>query len=336
MFSEYLKLARSFNITLTGFAPVMGAFAMGQTDLFILFLLFVVGCLGHAYGFTHNDIVDYQHDIHIPEIAARPLVKGTISKKQAWLFACFCLLAAGLIVVYLSTTTSRYLSLGIFCLPVLCVTLYNYIGKRFPFMDIILALGMFFLILWAALTQTNDVHQVNFVTWILCVLGAIQVLYMNVIAGGLKDIRHDTQKGAQTTAVWLGVRVTDTKLFIPLTFILLAFSLQILNIIAVFLPFFFDSFVRTSSLFGDLQLGILLLISAGMLFFAGRLLTLTQFDRATVRRLIGIQYYLNFCLAPLLLLQLSVWAIVLIWIPLLGFILSNLLLHEKFMEPEVM
>jgi 4-hydroxybenzoate polyprenyltransferase len=336
MFSEYLKLARSFNMALTGLAPVMGAFAMGQTDLFILFLLFVVGCLGHAYGFTHNDIVDYQHDIHIPEIAARPLVRGTISKKQAWVFACGCLLVAGLIVVYLSMITGRYLPLGVFCLPIFCVTLYNYIGKRFPFMDIILAVGMFFLILWAALTQTNDIHQVNFVTWIVCFLGAIQVLYMNIIAGGLKDIRHDTQKGAQTTAVWLGVRVTGTNLFIPVTFLLLAFTLQILNISAVFLPFLFDSFERTTSLFMDFQLGILLLTSAGMLFFVGRLLTLTQFERATVRRLIGIQYYLNFCLAPFLLLQLSAWAIVLIGIPVLGFLLSNMFLHEKFMEPEVM
>jgi 4-hydroxybenzoate polyprenyltransferase len=336
MLSEYLKLARSFNMALTGLAPVMGALAMGQNDIFHLFLLFVVGCLGHAYGFTHNDIVDYQHDIHVAEIAARPLIKGTISKKQAWLFAFFCLFVAGLVVSYLSITTGRYLSLGVFCLPVVCVTLYNYIGKRFPFMDVILALGMFFLILWGALTQTNDFYQVTFVTWIICFLGAIQVLYMNVIAGGLKDIKHDAQKGAQTTAVQLGVRITDTTLFIPLKFTFIAFFLQILNILAVFLPFIFDSSVRSSSLLGNLQISILLLTSFGMLFFVGKLLMLIQFERATVRRLIGIQYYLNFCLAPLLLLHLTLWAIVLICIPAFGFILSNLLLHEKFMEPEVM
>jgi len=333
---EYLKLARSFNMTLTGLAPVMGALAMGQHNLLTLFILFVVGCLGHAYGFTHNDIIDYHHDIHVAEIAGRPIVKGTVSKKQAWMFALLCLSLAFLLAAYLSISTHQYLSLVVFCIPVLCVTIYNYIGKLLPYTDVILGIGMFFLILWGALIQTNGLQQINLIGWVLCFLGAIQVLYMNLVAGGLKDIEHDTQKKAHTTAVRLGVRAVNKELFIPLRFILIAFVVQFLNILAAYLPFVLDRFFRTSSLLMFLQIGLLSFASLGMLFFVYKLLKLKQFERAIIRRLIGIQYYINFCLAPILLLRITSWAVVLVFIPILGFIVSNLILHEKFMEPEVM
>jgi len=58
MIREYLKLARSFNSFLTGLSPVMGALAMEQYDIFTLFLLFLIGFLGHTYGFVVNDIID--------------------------------------------------------------------------------------------------------------------------------------------------------------------------------------------------------------------------------------------------------------------------------------
>jgi len=333
---EYLKLARSFNMALTGLAPVMGALAMGQHNLITLFILFVVGCLGHAYGFTHNDIIDYHHDIHVAEIAGRPIVKGTVSKKQAWMFTLLCLSLAFLLAGYLSISTHRYLSLVVFCIPVLCVTIYNYIGKHLPYTDVILGIGMFFLIFWGAIIQTDDVLHINLIAGVLCFLGAIQVLYMNLVAGGLKDIEHDTQKKAHTTAVRLGVRAVHKDLFIPRRFTLIAFTVQFLNIFAAFLPFVLDRFFRTSSLLMFLQIGLLTLASLGMLLFVYKLLTLKQFERAIIRRLIGVQYYINFCLAPILLLRITSWAVVLVFIPALGFIVSNLILHEKFMEPEVM
>lgn len=333
---EYLKLARSFNMALTGLAPVMGALAMGQHNLLTLFILFVVGCLGHAYGFTHNDIIDYHHDIHVAEIAGRPIVKGTVSKKQAWLFALLCFSLAFLLAAYLAISTHQYLSLVVFCIPVLCVTIYNYIGKLLPYTDLILGIGMFFLILWGALIQTDNVHHVNLITWVLCFLGAIQVLYMNLVAGGLKDIEHDTQKKAHTTAVRFGVRAYNKELFIPLTFILIAFTVQFLNILAAYLPFVLDGFFRTSSILMYLQISFLTLASIGMLLLVYKLLTLEHFERGIIRKLIGIHYYINFTLAPILLLRITPWAVFLVFMPALGFIVSNLILHEKFMEPEVM
>ena len=62
MVKEYLKLARSYNVVLTDIPPVMGAISMQQYDPLHLFLLFLVGFLGHTYGFILNDILDYKID----------------------------------------------------------------------------------------------------------------------------------------------------------------------------------------------------------------------------------------------------------------------------------
>ena len=59
MIREYLKLARSFNAVLTGISPVMGAIAMRQYNIFTLFILFLIGFLGHTFGFVFNDIIDF-------------------------------------------------------------------------------------------------------------------------------------------------------------------------------------------------------------------------------------------------------------------------------------
>lgn len=78
MLREYLKLARSFNAGLTALAPVLGAVAMQQFELFHLFLLFLIGFFGHSFGFTLNDILDLKIDQTSKEIQDMPLASKKI------------------------------------------------------------------------------------------------------------------------------------------------------------------------------------------------------------------------------------------------------------------
>ena len=90
MIGEYLKLSRLFNMGLTGVAPVLGALAMwniNQTSVLMLFILFIIGCLSHIYGFVLNDVIDTKVDKLSKELNARPLVSGTITRKKALYFA---------------------------------------------------------------------------------------------------------------------------------------------------------------------------------------------------------------------------------------------------------
>ena len=110
-FREYLKLARSFNAVLTGVSPVLGAIAMEHFNVLDLFLLFLVGFLGHTFGFVFNDIIDYKIDKTSKEISDRPLISGTISVKKAWIFAIITLILAFLIAFYIGYKNHNYFSI---------------------------------------------------------------------------------------------------------------------------------------------------------------------------------------------------------------------------------
>jgi len=338
MIKEYLKLARSFNAVLTGISPVMGAIAMQNYDLTTLFLLFLAGFLGHTYGFVLNDIIDYKIDKSSTEISDRPLISGTISIKKAWIFAILSMVIAFLIAGYLAYDTGLYFPIIMLGLSALFITIYDLISKKLPGMDIFVALGVFFLIVYGATVSsgTGSLQEIDNLTWIVCILGSIQVLFMQFIAGGLKDIENDYKMGAKTLAVKLGVRVTDGKLRISNSFKALAYGIQVIDVIVVFLPFFIVWNINNLTTLQYIQWAIIILISILMFNISYKLLSLKKFERGKARKYIGIHYMINFMIVPIMLMTLNPWAGILMFFPLLGFVLNNLILHGTLLQPKTM
>lgn len=336
MVREYLKLARSFNAVLTGISPVMGAIAMQQYNILILLILFLIGFLGHTFGFVFNDIIDYKIDKSSKEISDRPLISGTISLTKAWIFAIISIALAFIIAGYLAMSTSIYYPLIILAISAFSIILYDLISKKLPFMDIFVAIGIFFFILYGASTQVQQFSDITLLAWIVCILGSIQVLFMQIVAGGLKDIENDYKSGAKTAAVTLGVRVTNKRLHTSLSFQAIAFGIQIIDIILVFTPFFIiDLFLESIylAMFQWLTLGV---ISGMMLFFSYKLMNMKTFKRKKARTYIGSHYMINFALVPIMLMTLNPWAGILVFFPAIGFILSNIILHGTLMQPKTM
>jgi 4-hydroxybenzoate polyprenyltransferase len=310
----------------------MGAIAMQYYNIAHLIILFLIGFFGHTYGFVLNDILDYKIDKYEKELKDRPLVSGTISLKKAWIFAVTSLIISLALALYLSFVSRSILSFAVLIISASFVTLYNLVSKKIPLTDIILAIGVFLLVLYGA---TFTTAMFTPLIWIVCLLGAIQVLYMNIVAGGLKDIENDSQKGANTLAVKLGVRILHEQLHVTPSFYLVAYGIQISDIIFVALPFFIiTAFIASPYLVFQ---GILLaLVSILMLFFSYKLLSLPQFNRDKVRKFNGLHYYTNFALVPIMLMTLTPWVLILIIFPALGFVLSNLTLHGTFLQPKTM
>jgi len=336
MIREYFKLARSFNAVLTGISPVMGAIAMEQYNILTLLLLFLIGFLGHTFGFVFNDIIDYKIDKSSTEIHDRPLISGTISLRNGWIFAVLCIMLAFVFAVIQAIHTSIYYPVLILTISAICIITYDLISKKLPFMDILVALGIFFFILYGASTQVQNISEITLLAWIVCILGSIQVLFMQIIAGGLKDIENDYKSGANTGAVKLGVRVLNKKLHTSLSFQLLAYMIQAVDIILVFIPFFIiERFTESIflAMFQWLTLGI---ISGMMIFFSYKLMNMKTFNRKKARTYIGSHYMTNFALVPIMLMTLNPWAGILIFFPALGFILSNIILHGTILQPKTM
>ena len=333
---EYLKLSRSFNAVLTGVSPVMGAIAMGQNNILTLFMLFLIGFFGHTYGFVLNDIIDYNIDKTSKEISDRPLVSGTISIKKAWIYAIFSMIISFIIAFYLALTTSIYYPIIVLALSAVFVTIYDLISKKIPGMDIILTTSIFFLILYGASTFVKDIFNVTKLALIVCILGSIQVLFMNAIAAGMKDIENDYKRGARTLAIKMGVRIIDGKLKVPVTFKSLAYGIQLVDIILVFLPFFIVWNVTKLSILQYLQWGIIIIIGIILLVLSSKLLNMKYFDRKKARGYIGSHYMINFTIVPIMLMTLNPWAGLIMFLPGLGFILSNIILHGTITQPKTM
>ena len=80
---EYTKLFR-IQVLGTSVTAVIGALTVKGLALEIsdFIILFIMGAIGTAAGYIFNDICDIEIDKLSDESKERPLVKGTISKKQ--------------------------------------------------------------------------------------------------------------------------------------------------------------------------------------------------------------------------------------------------------------
>ncbi|MBC7081545.1 MAG: UbiA prenyltransferase family protein [Thermoplasmatales archaeon] len=321
MIKEYLKLSRSFNVGLTALAPVLGAFCNGERNLIYLFLFFLVGFFGHCYGFALNDIVDYRVDALSDELKERPLVSGKIKIRDAWIFTLLMLFISLSLGFFISYLYSNFYAFSILVFSAISITVYDFISKKYPAMDIFVALGIFLLILYGAFAVNKDINEI---TWITSALGTIQVLFMQFIAGGLKDAEHDYKAKAKTLAIKLGVRV-EKKIFIPLSFKFLAYSLQFIYLFFIFYPFYkiFEH--------GLIQIIILSILSILMLYISHKLLSIKKFVRDEVRKYIGMHYYINFSLVPIMLTAINPFIFFLAFIPPLAFIISNIAIHKQIL-----
>jgi 4-hydroxybenzoate polyprenyltransferase len=334
---EYLKLMRPFSGTLTSLMAVMGALAEKQFDIITLFLLFLLGFFSHAYGFVLNDIVDYKIDKYSKEIKNRPLITGTISIKQAWIFTILSLIIAYLITFYFAVKTNMYLPIIIYTISIVLATIYDLYSKKFPGMDVFVTTGIFFLIIYGATTVTGNITNLSQITWIIAAVGTIQVLYMQFITGGLKDAENDYIQGGKTLALKMGVQVKNKILTVPLSFKALAYLLQIVDIGLAFLPFFILIEFQTSQIsIKYVQWALIGIIALIMLTLSYNLLEMKEFKRSKARKLIGLHYVINYGLMPVILMTFNPLIGIIVLMPPLAFIIWNKLLFKTIFEPKTM
>lgn len=323
---EYAKLSRSFNVGFTAMAPVLGASSTGAFDPKMLFLLFIIGCLGHCYGFALNDFLDVDVDKAQGAISARPLVRKSLSRAEAAAFILACLAISFWACVLFFPAP---LAMSALAASALLVTAYNVTNKRFLGTDFFLCASVFALVMFGAFAASQSPGALP---WIIAVVGALQVLFMNIIIGGIKDIEHDkTAAGGKTPAAFLGVHVKHGKMVMTKRFALFSFGVEAVHIIAAFAPFALLALPCNA-----VQAGIMAAVALFVLVMTYRIVSMKKFDRQKLRRMVGIHYMASFALAPMVLVSLSVYAAAFMFIPVLFFVGSNVALHGTVMSPQTM
>jgi 4-hydroxybenzoate polyprenyltransferase len=321
---EFAKLSSAHFIFLTAIIPLTGAIAMGEKDLFLLTILFLIGLSAHIVGFAFNHYMDIEVDRLSSSTMKRPLPSGSISKRNAFLYILVVLFLGCLLTVYYYGIVLLLLYLfGIFL-----AGLYDTYSKRISGMDFVLATSVVVGVLFGAATVS---FRFTSLISVLCVLAFLQTLNLNLVAGGIKDADHDYLMQSQHLSTRLGVKVHQGVLHIPTSFQFVAFLLAGLYALVVFLSIFFQVINLDGSL-------ILLLLLVNVLFFVitYKMVHLKQFHRQQVRKYVVLQYTINWFNIPILLMSVAPLAGFLLLYPIIGLIVSNVILYRTILRPQVM
>ena len=316
---------------LTGIAPVVGAISMvnyGQISIFGLFILFIIGCLSHIFGFVLNDILDIKIDKISKELTIRPLVSGKITRKKAFYLAFLSLIISFILSVFFYENMSSFIIiLSILILANIFAIIYNILSKKYPGMDFFVAGAVFFLILFGAST----IGTPTTLAWIVAFIGGLQVLFMNLINGTIKDIDHDEKGMANTLAIKLGVRGKDGRIVIPLSFKIIGYLIETCRVFLIFIPFIF-----LNHPYDAWQIFVIFVLIIITFFSIHNLLSMDYFNRKQIRKNIGIIVILMYMTTPVMLSSLNLYIIILAFIPPIWFIFSNIILHKTILEAKTM
>jgi 4-hydroxybenzoate polyprenyltransferase len=331
MFRDYIEITRLFNMGLTAVAPVLGALSMWNIhtmSLLKLFILFIIGSLAHIYGFALNDVIDIRVDKLSKDLSARPLVRGSITRRKVAVFAISCMIGSFLLsLVFFSELLQYLLLIFILLIAYFFATVYDIASKKYPGMDLFVAGAVFFLILFGAST----IGTPTLLAYIVAFIGGLQVLFMNMINGAIKDIDHDKQGSANTIAIRLGARIHAGVVSLPLSFKTTGYLIEIARITLIFIPFVF------LNINPDIwQIPVLVLLAILTFYSIHKLYSIKTFDRTRIRKSIGVIVIFMYATTPIMLSSLNLYIILVALIPPLWFFVSNLVLHKTIFEPKTM
>jgi len=327
----YLQLFRLQTAAATALTPVVGGLIMGQSDIVLLFILFLIGFLYHIYGFVLNEYIDIDVDKKSVDLKKKPLVCGVVPKSHA------------LFITLLSSLFACFLTIFFFplILPILFSIfalflggIYDIFGKKIPGSDFILGIGFFFICLMGASSVSYDFTTL---TYIVCSIYFIHISFNNSVEGGLKDVDHDYLAGAKTLATKMGVYVKNGNLMISKKFSAFSFILKFIFICLIV----FLCVQPEINLFNFgkniVQIILVILFSIVMFYTMYKFLYLPVFDRSKLKKLFSVHemssyFLLIISISPLI----GLWpTIFLIFLPFVWYILFNFILYGKLLQPQV-
>lgn len=328
---EYLRLIRAQGAASTAIIIIVGSLTMmRQHNLVHLFILFIIGILGHITIFVLNEYADMRVDEKSKYLKEKPLVSGTIPKNHAFFIALLaCFFAYALTIIFFrSLFPLIFLSLAL-----LLGGIYDMLGKRIPGSDFLIAGGCLFLCLFGA--STVSINFTNLV-YIVSFLILFYIVFGNAVVGGLKDIDHDHLSGAKTTATRMGVKVAEGKLLITKKFTAFAYTFKLTYIGFIVLAGFQPEVNLWQSDKYMIHIIVILLV---VVIFAilYKLWHTSHFDRPQLMRLFGIAELISYYLVPILLypiigLNLT---LILILLPFIWFLMFNLIVYGNPTQPQV-
>lgn len=291
LLKDYCRLVRLQSGGFPSVIPVLGALCSGGRDLFSLGVLFAIGLSLYILGSALNEYVDIEVDRLSKHLSKKPLVKGTIPKKNALIIT----IIAGAVTLLLGLSFNVW-AFGILLLSLSFAVFYDLFSKKLLGIEVALAAWAASLFLFGAFTVSTRLSPIIYV---LALLVFLRLMFETSVEGGLKDMEHDPQVKAKTLPNIFGVRVAGDRIHMPPLFKVYAFFLEIVFVLFMFVAFLFFDLNITA-----LHILVLTVLILGM-FSTMRFLRLQQFQRRMIIRTAGLHELLaitalGVMLAPLI------------------------------------
>ena len=292
---EYGKLARIHSAVLSGLAPVLGALSVGYLELDVISILFLVGFCTHIFGFVFNEYMDIDIDKRSKLLKDKPLVKGTISKSAALLFAYSAIILGYLLLGYLMMLQHAiaWFALIFYTIAWSSIGIYDLTSKYARGSDVFLALWTGSLCLFGGFAVTSSPPYLLF---IIAALAFLQLFVQNILAG-LKDLAQDKLGSGTSTPLRMGAVVRSRRLKVPWKFQVLIYGFKIIHLFFVFIPFIF--YWLGFNLVQIFLTFLLLLINFLLVF---RMFNSPVYNRNNLMRLIGLHELLSYSVVPIMFL----------------------------------
>lgn len=321
---EYAKLSSAHFALLTAMIPLSGALVMGETRFSHLLIVFIIGLLAHVYGFAFNHYNDIKVDGLTSKLKERPLPSGTIPKKHALIYILFILIIGFLLTFYFFEPRVFL----IYTIGIVFATLYDIFSKKISGMDFFLAAGVTTSVIFGSATVSFNFTNLTYIIW---VLAFIQTLNLNLIAGGVKDADHDLLINSKHLSTRLGVKVEDGILMVSGSFKILAYFFASLYAFFVFIPV-----LQHTINLHFLLVMTLMIVNIIFFYISYKMLKQKKFIRQEIRKYVVMQYNVNWLNIPILLSSVNPWAGLLVFIPVGGLIITNILLYRTVFRPGMM
>ncbi len=308
---EYLKLMRIQAAGAVWIVLVVGALAQGGSSLSWNHLgrLFFVALFTYILAIVMNEFFDVEVDKASKDLATKPLVSGTISKKAAFLV----FMTSGLIAALLVDWYWGLVPLAWFLASAVIGAQYNIHGKKRYWMDLFVALwGAMYCIL-GAMTVTKDYPwNLEPLVYILSAMWFFRLVVGNSVEGGIKDLEHDLKARAKTLPRWFGVKLRKGRIIYTPEWWIFEAGLEMGFVTAIVLPMLLGFIEYTA-----LQLALILIFLIGMIVTL-RHISPRVFDREDIKKHTFLHEALGFGIMGIMLLDVAGWhrALIIIVVPL--------------------
>lgn len=198
---DYLTLMRIQTAAATAMIPIIGVlvavgFSEGRASVVDILVVFVIGVLMHTYGFTMNELLDRKVDSKCGHLNHKPLVNGRASKEIATL-----IVVTSALMMFSITLIhyENYLAAEILLLSMVLGLAYNCTSKFIPFSDVFIASWAMSLMIYGFVLvggSFNEPAEILAISY----MAFLQILFNNMILGGLKDRESDAKAGVRNFA----------------------------------------------------------------------------------------------------------------------------------------